>query len=59
MNPFLALSIEVSLTLLVCALITRYLSPYLKRVLVSLCRTEEREHIWAAFSNILLAVPTK
>ena len=54
MNPFLALSIEVSLTILVCALITRYLRPYLKRVLIDLCRTEERMQFWTAFSNILL-----
>lgn len=54
MNPFFALTIEVSLTLLTCILITKYLRPYLKRVLIDLCRTEERAQFWAAFSNILL-----
>jgi uncharacterized membrane protein YhaH (DUF805 family) len=54
MNPFLALSIEIGLTALVCAWITRYLSPYLKRILVDLCGTEERAQFWAAFSHILL-----
>jgi len=54
MSPFLALSIEVGLTVLVCVLITRYLRPYLRRVLVDLCRTEDRAQFWVAFSNILL-----
>lgn len=54
MNPFFALSIEVTLTILVCALITRYLSPYLRRILVDLCGTEDRAQFWSAFSNILL-----
>ena len=54
MNPFLALSVEVGLTILACVLITRYLRPHLTRVLVDLCRTEERAQFWAAFSNILL-----
>lgn len=54
MNPFLALSIETVLTVLACILITRYLRPYLKRVLVDLCRTEERAQFWTAFSSILL-----
>jgi len=54
MNPFFALMIEVGLTILACVLITRYLRPYLDRVLADLCRTEERAQFWTAFSNILL-----
>jgi hypothetical protein len=54
MNPFLALSVEVGLTILACVLITAYLRPHLTRVLIDLCRTEERAQFWAAFSNILL-----
>lgn len=54
MNPFITLTIEVSLTLSICVLITMYLRPYLKRVLVDLCKTEERAQFWTAFSNILL-----
>jgi len=54
MNPFFALSVEVGLTILACVLITGYLRPYLKKVLVDLCRTEERAQFWTAFSNILL-----
>jgi len=54
MNTFLALAIEIGLTLLVSALITGYLRPYLKQILIDLCRTEERAQFWTAFSNILL-----
>lgn len=54
MNPFLALSIEVGLTVLVCASITGYLRPSLKSILVELCKTEERARFWAVFSDILL-----
>ena len=54
MNTYLSFSIELSLTILACVLITNYLHPYLKRVLVDLCKTEERAQFWMAFSNILL-----
>jgi len=54
MNAFFALSVEVGLTILACVLITGYLRPFLKKVLVDLCRTEERAQFWTAFSNILL-----
>jgi TRAP-type mannitol/chloroaromatic compound transport system permease large subunit len=54
MNTFIALLVEVSLTILACVLITNYLRPFLKRVLVDLCRTEERAQFWTAFSNVLL-----
>lgn len=54
MDPLLGLSLEVGLTLLACVLITRYLNPHFRRVLVDLCRTEERAQFWAVFSNLLL-----
>ena len=54
MNTFLALAIEIGATLLASALITGYLRPYLKQILVDLCRTEERAQFWTKFSNILL-----
>jgi len=54
MNTYLSFSIELGLTILICVLITNYLRPYLKRVLVDLCKTEERAQFWMAFSNILL-----
>jgi len=54
MNTYLSFSIELSLTILASVLITNYLRPYLKRVLLDLCRTNERAQFWMAFSNILL-----
>jgi hypothetical protein len=49
--PFL---IEVALTLTASLLLTGYLRPHLRRVLVDLCGTEERAQFWTVFSNILL-----
>ena len=54
MNTFLLFVIEFGLTLLACAFITSYLRPYLKRILLDLCQTDERAQFWTAFSNILL-----
>jgi hypothetical protein len=54
MNTLLAFTIEIGLTVLSCALITGYLRPHLKRVLLDLCKTEDRAQFWTAFSNILL-----
>lgn len=54
MNTFLSFAIEIGLTLLASVLITGYLRPHLKRVLVDLCQTEERAQFWMAFTNILL-----
>ena len=54
MNTYLSFSIELGLTILTCMLITSYLRPHLKRVLIDLCKTEERTQFWMAFSNILL-----
>ena len=54
MNTYLLFAIELVLTLLACALITSYLRPYLKRILLDLCKTDERAQFWTAFSNILL-----
>ncbi len=48
--------IELAVTLLACFLLTAYLRPPLTRVLVDLCRTEDRARFWAAFSNIFLIV---
>lgn len=54
MNTYLSFSIELGLTILACVLITNYLRPHLKRVLLDLCKTEDRAQFWMAFSNILL-----
>ena len=54
MSTILSYLIEVLVTLLVCALIVAYLRPFLKKVLIDLCGTEDRAQFWTAFANILL-----
>ena len=54
MNTLLAFTIEIGLTVLAFALITGYLRPHLKRVLLDLCKTEDRAQFWTVFSNVLL-----
>ena len=54
MNTIFAFAIEVILTFAICTLIFRYLRPFLNRILVDLCGTEERAQFWTVFSNILL-----
>ncbi len=45
---------EVALTLVISILLVRYLRPFLQRILIDLCGTEERAEFWTVFSNILL-----
>lgn len=54
MNTILYFLMEVILTLIAAFLIVGYLRPFLKRVLLDLCGTEDRANFWLAFSNILL-----
>ena len=54
MNTVLTFFLEIVVTLLAALLITGYLRPHLKRVLLDLCGTEERAQFWTAFSNVLL-----
>ena len=54
MDTILAFWVELFLTLSICLLLFLYLRPHLKRILVDLCRTEERAQFWTVFSNILL-----
>jgi hypothetical protein len=54
MNAILAFLVEVALTLVLAMLLARYLHPYLIKILVDLCGTEDRARFWSAFSNILL-----
>ena len=49
--PFLT---EVTLTLIISALLVRYLRPFLRKILSDLCGTDDRAQFWTAFSNILL-----
>lgn len=54
MNTVFSLVIEVILTLIVAVALVGYLRPFLKKILVDLCGTEDRAQFWTAFSNILL-----
>jgi len=54
MNTFLSFAIEIGITVAAAALITGYLRPHLKQILIELCRTETRAQFWMVFSNILL-----
>lgn len=50
----IAFATEVLLTFTVCSLIFKYLRPFLNRILIDLCGTEDRATFWTVFSNILL-----
>jgi hypothetical protein len=54
MNTIFSYLIEVALTLIICGLLVGYLRPFLKKILIDLCGTEDRAQFWTAFSNILL-----
>ena len=54
MNSIFSFVIEVALTLIISVALVRYLRPFLKKILLDLCSTEDRAQFWVAFSNILL-----
>lgn len=54
MHTIIAFAAEVLLTLIACSLIFKYLRPFLNRILIDLCGTEDRAKFWTAFSNVLL-----
>jgi hypothetical protein len=54
MNTIVSFLIQSVVTLVTIFLIVGYLRPYLRKILVDLCGTEERAQFWTAFSNILL-----
>ena len=54
MNNIISYLIQIAVTFIVVLLIAGYLRPYLKKILVDLCGTEERAQFWTVFSNILL-----
>lgn len=54
MNTIYLFLMQVALTVILCIVIVGYLRPFLRRVLIDLCGTEDRAHFWTAFSNILL-----
>ena len=54
MNTIGFFFVQLAITTLVASLITIYLRPYLYKILVDLCTTEDRAQFWTKFSNILL-----
>ena len=54
MNTILFFLLEVILTLSISMLVFRYMRPFLTRILIDLCGTEERAQFWTVFSNIIL-----
>ncbi|MBL8103227.1 MAG: hypothetical protein JNM02_11890 [Anaerolineales bacterium] len=54
MNTILFYLLEVILTLSISMLVFRYLRPFLNRILVDMCGTEERAQFWTVFSSIVL-----
>ncbi len=54
MNTIIAFIVEVLLTFIACMLMFKYLRPFLHRILIDLCGTEDRATFWTVFSNILL-----
>jgi hypothetical protein len=54
MNTILPFVVEVALTGVISAAIIAYLRPFLRKVLVDLCGTEDRAQFWTAFCNLVL-----
>jgi hypothetical protein len=54
MNTILSFGIQIVLTLAISVLLVGYLRPFLRKVLIDLCGTEDRAQFWTAFSNLLL-----
>lgn len=54
MNTIVSFLVQVALTLIVASLLVLYLRPFLRRILIDLCGTEERAQFWMAFSSTLL-----
>jgi len=53
-NQIYAFLTEIGLTLAICILVITYLHPFLKRILVDFCATEERANFWNTFITIIL-----
>ena len=54
MDPYSSYLINLGVTLIISVLVTLILRTALRRVLLDLCRTEERAHFWTLFSMIML-----
>lgn len=54
MNIVIPYFTQLIVTGLLCASLLAYFRPFLKRILVDLCGTEDRANFWMAFANILM-----
>lgn len=54
MNTIISFALQIILTLLIVSFIVGYLRPFLKKILVDLCGTEDRAQFWLVFSNVIL-----
>ena len=54
MNTIISFLIQMLLTITLTTIIVSYIRPYLRKVLIDLCGTEERAQFWTVFSNVLL-----
>ena len=54
MNIIITFSIEIAITLLIVIFVLAYLRPFLRRILLDLCGTEDRAQFWTTFTNIVL-----
>ena len=54
MNKILFFLLEVILTFSISTLVFHYFRPFLIRILIDLCGSEERAQFWTVFSNIIL-----
>ena len=54
MNIIVAFFIEIAITLLIVLLVLGYLRPFLRRILLDLCGTDDRAQFWTTFTNIVL-----
>ena len=46
---------QIFTTIGICLAVLTYFRPYLRRILLDLCGTQERAQFWVVFSSILLA----
>ena len=54
MNTDQLFLIEIAITLLIILLILGYFRPFLRKILIDLCGTEDRAQFWTTFTNIVL-----
>jgi hypothetical protein len=54
MNTISLYFVQIATTLAVCSVVVIYLRQSLSRILIDLCRTEERARFWLTFSTVIL-----